>query len=91
MGATPSFKGYYGFPASICASVNNEVVHGIPNSKTVIRRGDVLKVDTGAFCDGFHGDSCITIAVGKVSKDAAKLIKVAQESLYKGIEQGQSR
>jgi len=87
MGATPSFKGYYGFPASICASVNNEVVHGIPNSKTVIRRGDVLKVDTGAFCDGFHGDSCITIAVGKVSKDAAKLIKVAQESLYKGIEQ----
>ncbi len=87
MGATPSFKGYYGFPASICASVNNEVVHGIPNNKKVIRRGDVLKVDTGAFCDGFHGDSCITIAVGKVSKDAAKLIKAAEESLYKGIEQ----
>ncbi len=87
MGATPSFKGYYGFPASICASVNNEVVHGIPNSKKVIRRGDVLKVDTGAFCDGFHGDSCITIAVGRVSKDAEKLIKVAEESLYKGIEQ----
>ena len=87
MGATPSFKGYYGFPASICASVNNEVVHGIPNHKKVIRRGDVLKVDTGAFCDGFHGDSCITIAVGKVSKDAAKLIKVAEESLYKGIDQ----
>lgn len=86
MGATPSFKGYYGFPASICASVNNEVVHGIPNKK-VIRRGDVLKVDTGAFCDGFHGDSCITIAVGKISKDAEKLIKVAEESLYKGIEQ----
>ncbi|MEO1673745.1 MAG: M24 family metallopeptidase, partial [Cyanobacteria bacterium J06631_2] len=78
MGATPSFKGYYGFPASICASVNNEVVHGIPNAKKVLRRGDVLKVDTGAFCDGFHGDSCITIAVGnKVSKDAAKLIQVA--------------
>ena len=87
MGATPSFKGYYGFPASICASINNEVVHGIPNSKKVIRRGDVLKVDTGAFCEGFHGDSCITIAVGKVSKDANKLIKVAEESLYKGIEQ----
>ena len=87
MGATPSFKGYYGFPASICASVNNEVVHGIPNSKKVIRRGDVLKVDTGAYCDGFHGDSCITIAVGKVSKESAKLIKVAEESLYKGIEQ----
>lgn len=88
MGATPSFKGYYGFPASICASVNNEVVHGIPNAKKVLRRGDVLKVDTGAYCDGFHGDSCITIAVGnKVTKDAAKLIKVAEEALYKGIEQ----
>ena len=88
MGATPSFKGYYGFPASICASVNNEVVHGIPNAKKVLRRGDVLKVDTGAYYDGFHGDSCITIAVGnKVSKEAAKLIKVAEEALYKGIEQ----
>ena len=86
MGATPSFKGYYGFPASICASVNNEVVHGIPNSKKVIHRGDVLKVDTGAYCEGFHGDSCITIAVGKVSKDASKLIQVAEEALYKGIE-----
>ena len=87
LGATPSFKGYYGFPGSICASVNNEVVHGIPSAKTVIRRGDVLKVDTGAFCNGFHGDSCITIAVGKVSPDAANLIEAAEESLYKGIEQ----
>ncbi len=88
LGATPSFKGYYGFPASICASVNNEVVHGIPNPKKVLRRGDVLKVDTGAYCDGFHGDSCITIAVGnKISKQAAKLIKVAEEALYKGIAQ----
>ena len=88
MGATPSFKGYYGFPASICASVNNQVVHGIPSAKQVLRRGDVLKVDTGAFCDGFHGDSCITIAVGgKASKDAARLIQIAEEALYKGIEQ----
>ena len=88
MGASPSFKGYYGFPASICASVNNEVVHGIPSPKKVLRRGDVLKVDTGAYCDGFHGDSCITIAVGnKMSKQTAKLIKVAEEALYKGIEQ----
>ena len=87
MGATPSFKGYYGFPASICASINNEVVHGIPNPKKVIRRGDVLKVDTGAYCDGFHGDSCITIPIGKVSPDAANLIKVAEESLYEGIRQ----
>jgi methionyl aminopeptidase len=88
MGATPSFKGYYGFPASICASVNNEVVHGIPSAKKVLRRGDVLKVDTGAYCDGFHGDSCITIAVGnKTSKATAKLIEVAETALYKGIEQ----
>lgn len=87
MGATPSFKGYHGFPASICASINNEVVHGIPNSKKVIREGDVLKVDTGAYQQGFHGDSCITIAVGEVNPGAAKLIRVAEEALFKGIEQ----
>jgi methionyl aminopeptidase len=87
MGAMPSFKGYHGFPGSICASVNNEVVHGIPNRKKVIRRGDVLKVDTGAYYEGFHGDSCITIAVGDVTPAATKLIQVAEEALYKGIEQ----
>ncbi|MFB2838136.1 type I methionyl aminopeptidase [Floridanema evergladense] len=87
MGATPSFKGYMGFPASICSSVNNEVVHGIPNPKKVIRAGDVLKVDTGAYFQGFHGDSCITIGVGNVAPEAAKLIRVAEEALYKGIEQ----
>lgn len=87
MGATPSFKGYHGFPASICSSVNNEVVHGIPNPKKALRTGDVLKVDTGAYYQGFHGDSCITIAVGEVTPEAAKLIRVAEEALYKGIEQ----
>jgi methionyl aminopeptidase len=87
MGATPSFKGYHGFPASICASINHEVVHGIPNPKKVIHAGDVLKVDTGAYFQGFHGDSCITIAVKEVTPDAAKLIRVAEEALYKGIEQ----
>lgn len=87
MGATPSFKGYHGFPGSICSSINNEVVHGIPSAKKVIRTGDVLKVDTGAYYQGFHGDSCITIAVGEVKPEAAKLIQVAEESLYKGIEQ----
>lgn len=87
MGATPSFKGYQGFPASICASINHEVVHGIPNTRKVIRDGDVLKVDTGAYFQGFHGDSCITIAVGQVTDEAAKLIQVAEEALYKGIEQ----
>ncbi|MFM7365740.1 MAG: type I methionyl aminopeptidase [Cuspidothrix sp.] len=87
MGATPSFKGYHGFPASICSSINHEVVHGIPSHKKVIRAGDVLKVDTGAYYQGFHGDSCITIAVGDVTTEAARLIKIAEESLYKGIEQ----
>ena len=87
LGASPSFKGYHGFPASICASLNDEVVHGIPNRKKIIRRGDLLKVDTGAYYEGFHGDSCITIAVGEVTPAAAKLLRVAEESLYKGIEQ----
>jgi methionyl aminopeptidase len=87
MGATPSFKGYHGFPGSICSSINNEVVHGIPSRKKVIRTGDVLKVDTGAYYQGFHGDSCITIAVGDVTPAAAALIRVAEEALYKGIEQ----
>lgn len=87
MGAVPSFKGYHGFPASICSSINHEVVHGIPNRRKVIRQGDVLKVDTGAFFEGFHGDSCITIAVGQVTPEAARLIQVAEEALYKGIEQ----
>jgi len=87
MGATPSFKGYHGFPASICASVNDEVVHGIPKKKKKIKAGDVLKVDTGAYFQGFHGDSCITIAVGEVTPEAGKLIRVANEALHKGIEQ----
>ncbi|HAX79029.1 MAG TPA: type I methionyl aminopeptidase [Cyanobacteria bacterium UBA11372] len=87
MGATPSFKGYHGFPGSICSSINNEVVHGIPSPKKVIRAGDVLKVDTGAYYQGFHGDSCITIPVGEVTPEAARLIRVAEEALYKGIEQ----
>ena len=87
MGATPSFKGYHGFPASICASVNNEVVHGIPRRRKVIRKGDVVKIDTGAYYEGFHGDSCITIAVGKVKPKAQKLIDAAEEALYAGIAQ----
>ena len=85
MGATPSFKGYYGFPGSICASINHEVVHGIPNAKRRIRRGDVLKVDTGAYYQGYHGDSCITIAVDKVSSKTSRLIRAAEDSLYAGI------
>tara|TARA_B100000700_G_C14866938_1_gene771432 strand:+ start:112 stop:948 length:837 start_codon:yes stop_codon:yes gene_type:complete len=86
-GAVPSFKGYSGFPASICASINNEVVHGIPSSKRVIKNGDLLKVDTGAFFEGYHGDSCITICVGNVSDEAKKLSVVAQDALMAGIKE----
>ncbi|NER80813.1 MAG: type I methionyl aminopeptidase [Leptolyngbya sp. SIO1D8] len=87
LGATPSFKGYHGFPASICACINDEVVHGIPRRRKVIRVGDVLKVDTGAYYNGFHGDSCITIAVGAVSETAQKLMAAAEKALYAGIAQ----
>ena len=85
MGATPSFKGYHGFPASICASINNEVVHGIPSPKRVIRQGDLLKVDTGAYFEGYHGDSCISICVGESSEEAQTLSRVARESLMAGL------
>ena len=85
MGATPSFKGYHGFPASICASINNEVVHGIPSPKRVIHKGDLLKVDTGAYFDGYHGDSCITICVGDAPEEAQTLSRVARESLMAGL------
>ena len=87
MGAVPSFKGYCGFNASLCTSINHEVVHGIPNAKKVIKLGDLVKVDTGAFKNGFHGDSCITVGVGPISEKAAKLMRVAEEALFKGIEQ----
>ncbi|MCP9931937.1 type I methionyl aminopeptidase [Cyanobium sp. AMD-g] len=86
MGATPSFKGYHGFPASICASINNEVVHGIPSAKRVIKAGDLVKIDTGAYFEGFHGDSCVTLCVGEgVPEEARRLSRVAQESLMKGL------
>jgi len=87
MGATPSFKGYHGFPASICASINNEVVHGIPSPKRVIRQGDLLKVDTGAYFEGYHGDSCITICVGDAPQEAQTLSRVAKEALMAGLSQ----
>lgn len=87
MDAVPSLKGYRGFPATLCTSINNEAVHGIPSPKRVIQSGDVLKVDTCAYYQGFHGDSCITIAIDEVSADAAQFIRVAEEALYMGIKQ----
>ncbi len=88
LGAVPSFKGYHGFPASICASINNEVVHGIPSSKRVIQAGDLVKIDTGAYFDGYHGDSCITLCIGEETpEEAQRLARVARESLMKGLAQ----
>jgi methionyl aminopeptidase len=88
-GATPSFKGYRGtFPASICASLNDEVVHGIPSPKRIVREGDVLSLDFGAIWEGFHSDSAVTIIVGDPpSPEAEKLVRVTEESLEAGISQ----
>ena len=91
LGAVPSFKGYapYGmspFPATICASINEEIVHGIPG-KRVLRAGDILSVDVGAIVEGFHGDSAFTIGVGEISEDAQRLMDATLEALERGIEQ----
>ncbi len=85
-GALPSFKGYNGFPASICASVNEEVVHGIPGMK-VLRSGDIISIDVGAQVNGFHGDAAVTLPVGMIDAETARLLQVTEESLYKGIAQ----
>ncbi|MEW9095658.1 MAG: type I methionyl aminopeptidase [Clostridiaceae bacterium] len=85
-GAKPSFKGYYGFPASICASVNNEVVHGIPSQDRILQEGDIISVDCGAILNGYHGDAARTLPVGKVSEEAEKLINVTKDSFFKGVE-----
>ncbi len=84
-GATPSFKGLYGFPATLCTSINAEVVHGIPSRKRVLAEGDILSVDVGACVGGLHGDSAITIPVGEVSADAQRLLETTQRCLAAGI------
>jgi methionyl aminopeptidase len=84
-GALPAFKGYKGYPATICASVNEQVVHGIPSSR-VLGEGDIISIDLGALLEGFYGDSAVTVGVGKISPKAAELLRVTDESLWKGIE-----
>lgn len=86
-GAKPTFLGYGGFPASACISVNDEVIHGIPSKKRILREGDIVKIDTGATYHGYVGDSARTIPVGKVSAEATKLIEVTRNSFFKGVEQ----
>jgi methionyl aminopeptidase len=84
-GGIPAFKGYRGYPSSICTSVNNEVIHGIP-SKRVLRDGDVLSIDLGVYRDGFYGDGAVTIPVGEITTDLQRLLRVTEEALYIGIE-----
>lgn len=84
-GAEPSFKGYHGYPASICASVNDEVVHGIPSKEILLQDGDIISIDIGAYLDGYHGDAARTHVVGEASDEALKLIEVTRQSFYEGL------
>ena len=86
-GGVPGFLGYHGYPKSICTSVNDEVVHGIPSEKVILKDGDIVSVDCGVYKNGFHGDSAYTFCVGDVNPEIVALLKTTKESLYKGIEQ----
>ncbi|OKL35904.1 type I methionyl aminopeptidase [Domibacillus mangrovi] len=88
-GATPSFKGYNGFPGSICASVNAELVHGIPSDRR-LKEGDIISIDIGAYYKGYHGDSAWTYAVGRIVPETEKLLEVTEESLYVGLGEAKS-
>jgi methionyl aminopeptidase len=85
-GATPAFKGYHGYPASICVSINDEVIHGIPSGRRLLQEGDIVSIDVGASLDGYFGDSAVTLPVGQVSEKAATLLRVTEEALFKAIE-----
>ena len=89
-GAKPSFLGYAGFPGSACISINDEVIHGIPAKNRILKEGDIVKIDVGAFYKGFHGDSARTIPVGKVSEEAMRLIEATEKSFWAGIAKAES-
>jgi methionyl aminopeptidase len=84
-GAIPSFKGYHGFPGSICSSVNEEIVHAIPSKKSVLAEGDMISLDCGAILDGWHGDAAITVGVGEVKPELVRMAQVAEDSMWAGI------
>jgi methionyl aminopeptidase len=87
-GAKPAFKGYYGYPCVLCTSINEEIVHGIPSEKRVLKAGDIVSIDCGVVFDGYYGDAAITVPVGEqVTAEVKKLLEVTEASLYKGIEQ----
>ncbi len=83
-GAKPAFKGYRGYPCSLCTSVNEQVVHGIPSKGVMLKQGDIISIDVGAVVDGFYGDAAITVPVGSITNEAARLIKITEESLLTG-------
>ncbi|MGB9823305.1 type I methionyl aminopeptidase [Thermodesulfovibrio sp.] len=85
MGGIPAFKGYRGYPASACISINEQVVHGIPSEKVFVKEGDIVSVDVGVLYESFYGDAAYTYPVGKISDEAQRLLKVTEEALYKGI------
>jgi methionyl aminopeptidase len=85
-GAEPGFKGYQGFPATLCTSVNEQVVHGIPSKKNVLRDGDIISVDCGVLKNGYYGDTAFTFEVGEISQEVKRLLRITRECLYKGIE-----
>jgi len=88
-GGVPAFKGYRGFPASLCVSVNEEVVHGIPGRRR-LKEGDIVSLDLGVLMDGYYGDAAITVPVGEVSELAKRLLQVTEEALYRGIEKARA-
>jgi methionyl aminopeptidase len=85
--ARPAFKGYHGFPATLCTSINEEVVHGIPSSKRILKAGDIISIDYGVCYKGFYGDAAITVAIGEVSQELVQLLQITRESLMLGIQQ----
>jgi len=89
--AKPAFKGYRGYPSSVCFALNQEVVHGIPSNKIILKNGDIIGMDFGICKDGYYGDSAITVPVGSVSEDARKLLEVTKESLYRGIKKARAK
>jgi methionyl aminopeptidase len=86
-GAAPAFKGYHGFPGSLCVSLNEQVVHGIPSRKVILAEGDIVSIDFGVLYEGFYGDAAITLAIGQIDEAKANLLEVTRASLYQGIEQ----
>src|ERR1700734_2068320 len=86
-GAVPSFLGYFGYPASICASVNEQVGHGIPSERQRLRTGDIISIDCGAILDGWHGDAAISVGVGEISPELTRLLEVCETALWQGLAQ----